>query len=186
MRGATVLLAAVCLALFSLMTSCVGGADHVVGGDLLVMVYSTDHEPIANGVIRHGKRVLGRTDSFGRLVIPELSAGEKKLLASAPGYAPEELSFSFQNGTQILYVSLEPLGQVCAEAFLAGDRARLIELLSLLEEANGSREELSLVRALLMAGKREEGWREEIGTLDPHIGRRKSDALIRALELSPR
>jgi hypothetical protein len=186
MRGATALLTALSLTLLLLITSCVGGADHFVKGDLLVMVYSTDHEPIANGAIRHGKRVLGRTDSFGRLVIPELSAGEKRFLASARGYAPQELSFSFQSGTQILYVSLEPLGPVCAEAFLEGDRVRLTELLSLLEEANGSKEELSLVRALLLAGEKEEAWRDEVKTLAPEIGRRRTDALIRALEVPPR
>ncbi|MFP4426353.1 MAG: hypothetical protein ACLFPP_07840 [Spirochaetaceae bacterium] len=162
--------------------SCAGGPDHFVEGDLLLMVYSTDHEPVTNGTIRDGRRSLGGTDSFGRLVVPGLRAGEYELLASAPGFAPELVGFSFRNPTQILYVTLRPLGPVCAEAFLERDTAALAELLTLLEAAKASREERSLVHALLRAATAEEGWRDELASLSGKLGRRRSEDLLRAVE----
>lgn len=164
------------------LTGCAGGLDHFEGGDLLVMVYSADHEPITDATLRTGGRVLGRTDSFGRMVLPGLAAGEQRFLASAHGFVPQQVTLSFRNATQILYVSLKPLAPLCAHSFLAKDRAGLSELLELLESAEAPEEELSLVRALLMASENDHRWREEIATLSGSIGERRSRALLGAVE----
>ncbi len=182
MRGRNAAILFALAAVSVLFYGCAGGPDHFVEGDLLVMIYSSDHEPVTNGTVREGGRRLGRTDSFGRLIIQELAAGDYELVASAPGFAPELVSFSFRDATQILYVSLRPLGPVSAEAFLEGDTTALAELLRLLEATEAAREERSLVRALLRAAANEDGWREDLAALSPQLGPRRSESLLRAVE----
>ena len=145
------------------------------------MVYSTEHEPVIGAELRSGDRLLGRTDSFGRLLARGINRGQRRYLLWAPGFAPKPFSFEFQESTQILYVSLEPLGLSLGRMLRRGESGALEKLLSLMEEAQASREEQTLVRALLLATRGEVGWRKEIDTLAGEIGTLRSETLARAV-----
>lgn len=145
------------------------------------MVYSTDHEPVLGALLRKDRRVLGRTDSFGRLVARGVQQGERRFLCYAPGFAPKEFAFDFRNTTQILYVSLEPLGTLLGRLLQQREERELARLLALLKEVRAAEEERTLVRALLLVSRGEAGWAEEISTLAGEIGRPRSETLTRAL-----
>lgn len=168
--------------LFLLLSAgCAGGPEPLGGEELLVMVYSTDHEPVIGGELRCQDRLLGQTDSFGRLIARGVSRGKRRFLVWAPTYAPKAFDFDLRDSTQILYVNLEPLGASLGRMVRRGESRALEELLSLMEEAQASREELTLVRALLLASRGEAGWREEIATLTGEIGTLRSKRLARAV-----
>lgn len=168
--------------LLLLCSGCAGAPDTLGREELLVMVYSADHEPVLGAVLREGRRLLGRTDSFGRLLASGVKGGEHRFLCHASGFAPKAFLFNYQDTTQILYISLEPLGSVVGRLFRQGDSARLAALLALLEEANASREEEALVRALLLASRGEAGWKREVDSLRGELGEARIEALAGALQ----
>lgn len=167
---------------FLLFQSCAGSPAPLRGEELLVMVYSADHEPVLGAEVRAAGGLLGRTDSFGRLVATGVEQGEQRFLCYAPGFAPKAFSFRFEGSTQILYITLQPLGTLLGRLLRQGESKALATLLRLLEEAQASREEQTLVRALLLATRGEAGWREEIGSISGELGAPRSETLARTLE----
>lgn len=169
------------LAILFFAGGCAGGPEPFVRGDLLVMVYSSDHEPILDATLRSGRRILGRSDSFGRLVAPDLRAGEQELLIAAPGFAPEEVEFTFRNATQILYISMEPLGRRLATLLRRSDEAELRRLHGLQEAAVVAEEERALTEALLAAIAGEEHWEATLGAATAAAGKTQSAGTVTAV-----
>lgn len=162
--------------------SCAGGPEHFDSGDLLVMVYSTTNEPVIGAALREQQRLLGRSDSFGRLVLSDLPAGERLLLAGAVGYAPREVTFTYADPNQILYISLEPLGLRIATLLRAGDSAGMERLGELLHRARAPREEILLTEALTAMLDRREGWQGELAALEGALGPALTGELTRAAQ----
>ncbi|MFW6214911.1 MAG: carboxypeptidase-like regulatory domain-containing protein [Alkalispirochaetaceae bacterium] len=165
-----------------LLPSCVGGPEEFASGDLLVMVYSSRHEPVVDASVREGIRLLGRSDSFGRLVLPGLPAGDRELLVRADGYAPRLVSFSFSAPTQILYVSLEPLGVAIGRLLREVDVEGMARLEQLLLDSRARREEIELVAAVRRRLEGEAGWQDSLRSLEPALGASLTGELLRAVE----
>jgi len=132
-------LGVVALTLVLFASSCVSYRERrlreFASSPLVGMVYDRDQKPCAGALIAVDGQEGPRTDINGRFVIDALRRGEHLIRVSKPGYESLEVTLSFQDRTQVLYLRVTSLGQLLREAEEALDRRRFQEADDLLRRA---------------------------------------------------
>lgn len=102
---------------------------------LFGMIYDLDNKACSGIALELDGKQKTTSDIDGRFVLLALARGAHTLVATGPEFEKVELSFSFLNQSQVLYVKMVSFDQLLAQAQDALDRRKWQEGQSLLERA---------------------------------------------------
>lgn len=106
-----------------LLASCAGVSKRdplaFKNAPLLGMVYDHDNRECPNVHLVVDGKDHATTDINGRFILPNLTSGVHKLLATKSGYEPLEVSFDFTSPTQVLYLKVYSFDELLKQAELA-------------------------------------------------------------------
>jgi tetratricopeptide (TPR) repeat protein len=82
------------------------------------MVYDLDRRPLMDAVVTSSKEsgLTALTDLHGRFGLGRIPYGPVMLSIKKPGYEPIDLSFQFQNSSQIVYLQIASIDQLLDRA----------------------------------------------------------------------
>jgi len=119
---------------------------------LFGMIYDLDNKACAGISLEVDGSQKATSDIDGRFVLLALKRGAHTVIATGADYEKVDLSFTFLNQSQVLYVKMVSFDQLLSQAQDALDRRKWQEAQSLLERAaavHGSDTVLLYLRAIL-------------------------------------
>lgn len=138
-KAAWIVVSALLLASCSLLASCATASNQdplkFETAPLFGMIYDLDNKACGGiSLVLDGTQKAG-SDIDGRFVLVALKRGAHTLTATGTDYERVDLSFTFLNQSQVLYVKMVSFDQLLGQAQDALDRHKWQEAQSLLERA---------------------------------------------------